>query len=218
MMKIPVLVADDHGVIRNGLKKILDDTPDLACAGEAWDGPSLVARLGERDWGLLILDLSMPGRNGLELIKRVKELRPRLPVLVFTMHQEEQYAVRALQAGARGYLTKDCDGELLLAAIRKVACGGIHVSDKVAGLLARNVLQPDQAPPHTMLSDREYEVFTRLVRGMSPTHIAEEFSLSIKTVSTHKAHLLEKMGLANQSELIRYALRHGLMDAIPEES
>lgn len=218
MMKIPVLVADDHGVIRNGLKKILDDTPDLVCAGEAWDGPSLVARLGERDWGLLILDLSMPGRNGLELIKRVKELRPRLPVLVFTMHQEEQYAVRALHAGARGYLTKECDGDRLLEAMRKVASGEIYVSARVAGLMVRDHLRPDLAPPHTTLSDREYEVFTRLVHGMSPTRIAEEFNLSIKTVSTHKAHLLEKMGLANQSDLMRYALRHGLMDAIPDEN
>jgi len=215
-MKIPVLVADDHGVIRNGLRKILDDTPDLECAGEAWDGPSLLERLDERVWGLLILDLSMPGRNGLELIKRVKDLRPRLPILVFTMHQEEQYAVRALHVGARGYLTKEYDGDLLLAAIRKVASGGIYVSARVAELLARDMLRPDLAPPHTTLSDREYEVFTRLVSGMSPTRIAEEFSLSIKTISTHKAHVLGKMGLANQAELMRYALQHGLVDAVPD--
>lgn len=216
-MKVQVLVADDHGMIRNGLKKILDDTQDLECAGEAWDGSSLLERLRERDWGLLILDLSMPGRNGLEMIKRVKELRPRMPVLVFTMHQEEQYAVRALRAGASGYLTKEFDGNLLLEVIRKVASGGIYVSAKVAELLARKVAQPDLAPPHTTLSDREYEVFTRLVRGMSLTGIAEEFCLSIKTVSTHKTHLLEKMGLANQSELVRYAIRHDLMDLLPED-
>jgi two-component system invasion response regulator UvrY len=218
MMKMQVLVADDHGVIRNGLRKILDDTSDLECAGEAWDGASLVERLGERDWGLLILDLSMPGRNGLEMIKRVKELQPRLPILVFTMHQEEQYAVRALQSGASGYLTKEFDGDLLLRAIRKVASGGVYISAKVAELLARNVVRPDLAPPHTTLSGREYEVFTRLVRGMSLTDIAEEFCLSIKTVSTHKTHLLEKMGLSNQSELMRYAMRHGLVDLIPEDS
>ncbi len=217
-MKMQVLVADDHGVIRNGLRKILDDTSDLECAGEAWDGASLVERLGERDWGLLILDLSMPGRNGLEMIKRVKELQPRLPILVFTMHQEEQYAVRALQSGASGYLTKEFDGDLLLRAIRKVASGGVYISAKVAELLARNVVRPDLAPPHTTLSGREYEVFTRLVRGMSLTDIAEEFCLSIKTVSTHKTHLLEKMGLSNQSELMRYAMRHGLVDLIPEDS
>ncbi|MDA3913454.1 response regulator transcription factor [Oleiagrimonas sp.] len=218
MMRVQVLVADDHGVIRNGLRKILDDTSDLEFAGEAWDGASLVERLNEHDWGLLILDLSMPGRNGLEMIKRVKELQPRLPILVFTMHQEEQYAVRALQSGASGYLTKEFDGDLLLRAIRKVASGGVYISAKVAELLARNVVRPDLAPPHTTLSGREYEVFTRLVRGMSLTDIAEEFCLSIKTVSTHKTHLLEKMGLSNQSELMRYAMRHGLVDLIPEDS
>lgn len=216
-MKTAVLVADDHAMIRNGLKKILDDTPDLECAGEAWDGASLLARLRERDWGLLVLDLSMPGRNGLELIKRVKDLQPKLPILIFTMHQEEQYAVRALHAGARGYLTKEHDGEVLLGAMRKVASGGIYVSPGVSELLARDMLRPDLAPPHTTLSNREFEVFTRLANGWTPTGIAEELNLSIKTVSTHKAHLLDKMGLHNQSDLIRYALRHGLADAVPDE-
>lgn len=216
-MKIPVLVADDHSMIRNGLRKILDDTPDLECAGEAWDGPSLLVRLGERDWGLLVLDLSMPGRNGLELIKRVKDLKPRLPILVFTMHQEEQYAVRALHAGAHGYLTKEHDADVMLAAMRKVASGGIYVSGHVAELLARDLVRPGLSPPHTTLSNREFEVFTRLANGSTPKHIAEEFSLSIKTVSTHKAHVQEKLGLGNQSDLIRYALRHGLVDAVPDE-
>ncbi|MGB8635383.1 MAG: response regulator transcription factor [Rhodanobacteraceae bacterium] len=217
-MKVQILVADDHGMIRNGLKKIFEDTQDLQCTGEAWDGITLLERLHERDWGLLILDLSMPGRNGLEMIKRVKELRPHLPVLVFSMHQEEQYAVRALRAGASGYLTKESDGSLLLGVVRKVASGGIYVSPKVAELLARKVAQPDLAAPHTTLSDREYEVFARLVRGMSLTAIAEEFCLSIKTVSTHKTHLLQKMGLANQSELVCYAIRHDLMDLLPEDA
>lgn len=216
MTKVQVLVADDHGVIRNGLKKILDDTPDLEFAGEACDGKSLLEKVRERDWDMLILDLSMPGRNGLELIKLVREVRPQLPMLIFTMHQEEQYAVRALRAGASGYLTKEFDGDFLLSAIRKVAAGGIYVSAKVAELLASDVSKPYHAPPHTLLSNREYEVFSRLVRGISLTAIASEFSLSIKTVSTHKSHLLEKMGLANQSDLVRYAINNGLLDAAPD--
>ncbi|MDE2154318.1 MAG: response regulator transcription factor [Xanthomonadaceae bacterium] len=217
MMKIEILVADDHGVIRNGLKKIFDDTPDLVFAGEASDGKSLLEKVRERDWGLLTLDLSMPGRNGLELIKLVKELRPQLPILIFTMHQEEQYAVRALRAGASGYLTKEYDGDLLLSAIRKVAAGGIYVSAKVAELLATDVSKPRLAPAHTLLSNREFEVFSRLVRGATLTAIAEEFSLSIKTVSTHKSHLLDKMGMTNQSDLVRYAINHGLLDATPDD-
>lgn len=216
MTKVQVLVADDHGVIRNGLKKILNDTEDLEFAGEACDGKSLLEKVRERNWDMLILDLSMPGRNGLELIKLVREIRPQLPMLIFTMHQEEQYAVRALRAGAAGYLTKEFDGDLLLSAIRKVATGGIYISAKVAELLATDVSKPQLAPSHTLLSNREYEVFSRLVRGISLTAIADEFSLSIKTVSTHKSHLLEKMGLANQTDLVRYAVNHGLLDAEPD--
>lgn len=215
MSKAQILVADDHGVIRNGLRKIINDTEDLEFAGEACDGKSLLERLRERNWGMLILDLSMPGRNGLELIKLVKEMRPQLPMLIFTMHQEEQYAVRALRAGASGYLTKEFDGDFLLSAIRKVATGGVYVSAKVAELLATDASKPQHAPSHTLLSNREYEVFSRLVRGISLTAIADEFSLSIKTVSTHKTHLLEKMGLANQADLVRYAVNHGLLDAEP---
>ncbi|MFC5579974.1 response regulator [Rhodanobacter terrae] len=216
MTRVQVLVADDHGVIRNGLKKILDDTPDLEFAGEACDGKSVLEKVRERSWDMLILDLSMPGRNGLELIKLIKEARPPLPILIFSMHQEEQYAVRALRAGASGYLTKEFDGDLLLSAIRKVASGGVYVSTKVAELLASDVSRPLQAPPHTLLSNREYEVFTRLVRGISLTAIAYEFSLSIKTVSTHKSHLFEKMGVINQSDLVRYAINHGLLDQEPD--
>lgn len=216
MTRVQVLVADDHGVIRNGLKKILDDTPDLEFAGEACDGRSLLEKVRERHWDMLILDLSMPGRNGLELIKLVKEAQAHLPILIFSMHQEEQYAVRALRAGASGYLTKEFDGDLLLSAIRKVAQGGVYVSTKVAELLASDVSRPQNALPHTILSNREFEVFSLLIRGISLTAIANEFSLSIKTVSTHKSHLFEKMGMTNQAELVRYAINHGLLDEEPD--
>lgn len=211
-MKIEVLVADDHAIIRNGLKQILADTEDLVVAGEAANGNATLEKIRERDWGLVVLDLSMPGRNGLELIKLIKGERPKLPILVFSMHQEEQFAVRALRAGASGYLTKEADADLLLPAIRKVASGGVFVSQKVAELLAVNVSRPADAPPHTLLSNREYEIFIGIVNGKSMTEIAEELSLSIKTVSTHKSHIMQKMELGSHLDLARYAIEHRLLD------
>ncbi|WP_297914547.1 response regulator transcription factor [Thiomonas sp.] len=211
MNRLDVLLADDHAIIRDGLRNILEDTDDLRCAGEAANGHALLQMVREREWSLLILDLSMPGRNGLELIKLVKAERPQLPILVFTMHQEEQYAVRAMRAGAAGYLTKEADGDVLLAAMRKVARGGVYVSAKVAELLATEVARPQHAPLHTLLSNREFEVFRHIVNGRSLTDIAAELSLSIKTVSTHKSHILDKLQAAHDVDLVRYALQHGLV-------
>ncbi len=214
-MRTDVLIADDHAIIRDGLKKILADTDDLVVAGEACNGNAVLDRVRERDWGMVLLDLSMPGRNGLELIRLIKSERPRLPILVFSMHPEEQYALRAIRAGAAGYLTKESDGDLLVPAIRKVASGGVFVSQKVAEMLATDASRPEEALPHTRLSNREYEIFTRIVHGKSMTEIANEFSLSIKTVSTHKSHILEKMALGNQVDLVRYAIAHRLFDSDP---
>jgi two-component system, NarL family, invasion response regulator UvrY len=211
-MKIEVLVADDHAIIRDGLKKILADTGDMAVAGEASNGNAALDKVRERDWGLVVLDMSMPGRSGLELIKLMKAERPRLPILVFSMHQEEQFAVRAIRAGASGYLSKEGDSDMLLPAMRKVAAGGAFVSDKVAQLLATDVSRGGDCPPHTLLSDREYGIFSRIVRGASLTEIADELCLSIKTVSTHKSHILGKMNLAGQVDLVRYAIEHNLLD------
>ena len=211
-MKIDILVADDHAIIRNGLKNILADTDDLVVAGEASNGNAVLDKIREREWGLVILDLSMPGRNGLELIKLIKSERPRLPILIFSMHHEEQYAVRAMRAGAAGYLAKESDSELLLPAIRKVASGGVFVSQKVAELLAKEVSRPEEALAHTQLSNREYEIFTGIINGKGLTRIADELSLSIKTVSTHKSNILRKMKLSGQVDLIRYAVAHGLAD------
>jgi len=211
-MKFDVLVVDDHAIIRNGLKKILADTDDLNVAGEAANGNAALEKVRERDWDVVILDISMPGRNGLGLIKLIKEERPKLPILIFSMHQEEQYAVRAIRAGAAGYLSKDDDSELLLPALRKVAAGGVFISPKVADLLATELSHHADSLPHTLLSNREYEVFIRIVRGINLTAIAEEFSLSIKTVSTHKSHILSKMEMATQVDLVRYAINHNLLD------
>jgi DNA-binding NarL/FixJ family response regulator len=211
-MTIEVLVADDHAIIRDGLKKILADTADMAVAGEAANGNAALEKVRERDWGLVVLDMSMPGRSGLELIKLMKAERPRLPILVFSMHQEEQFAVRAIRAGASGYLSKEGDSDMLLPAMRRVAAGGAFVSDKVAQLLATDVSKGDDCPAHTLLSDREYGIFSRIVRGASLTEIAEELCLSIKTVSTHKSHILTKMNMAGQVDLVRYAIENNLLD------
>jgi len=154
----------------------------------------------------------MPGRNGLELIRLVKAERPKLPILIFSMHHEEQYAVRAIRAGASGYLSKEGDTDLLLPAIRKVAAGGIFISPKVAELLAGDIAPHESRLPHTLLSDREFEVFNRIVRGFGLTAIADELSLSVKTVSTHKSHILAKMNMSTQVDLVRYSIEHGLAD------
>ncbi len=210
--KLRVLLADDHAIIRDGLKQILADTDDLAVAGEAANGIELMQQVRDHDWDVLVLDISMPGRSGLELIHLVKAEKPLLPILVFSMHHEEQYAVRALQAGAQGYLTKESDGELLVAAIRRVAKGSVYLSDKVAELMVRGIRPASETLPHQLLSDREYQVFNMLVAGRGLTEIGAELSLSVKTISTHKTHILQKMNLANSSDLIRYAIAHGLAD------
>jgi len=212
MEKIRVLLADDHAIIRDGLKQILADTDDLAVAGEAANGLELMQQVREKDWDVLVLDISMPGRSGLELIHMIKDEKPELPILVLSMHHEEQYAVRALQAGALGYLTKEADGDLLVAAIRRVAGGGVHISDKVAELMVRGIRPGNEPSPHNLLSDREYEVFNMLVTGLGLTEIGNALSLSVKTISTHKTHILQKMNLANTAELVRYAITHGLAD------
>ena len=215
-MKTQVLVADDHAIIRNGLRMILADTSEFELAGEACDGHAALEKVRERDWGLVVLDMSMPGRSGLELIRLMKAERPRMPILVFSMHPEEHYALRAVRAGASGYLSKEADGDLLLPAMRKVAAGGAYVSPRLGEMLATERNRADAPLPHTLLTDREYGIFSRIVRGASVSEMARDLCLSIKTVSTHKTHVLEKLGLTNQVELVRYAIDHGLLDVTRE--
>jgi len=193
------------------LKKMLADTEDMVVAGEAMNGHAALDLVRERNWGLVVLDLSMPGRSGVELIKLIKTERPQCPVLIFSMHPEEQYAVRALRAGATGYLSKEGDSDLILPALRKVAAGGLYFSARVAELLVSEAAPHAQSLPHTRLSDREYQIFDRIVRGLSLTAIAHELSLSIKTVSTHKSHIMSKMEMKNQVDLVRYAISHQLI-------
>lgn len=212
-MKKRILIADDHAIIRDGLRQILDDTDDLEIVGEAANGSETVAQVREQDWDLLILDVSMPGRGALELIKQINGEKPRLPILVFSMHPEEQYAVRALRAGASGYLNKEADGTLLVAAIRKVANGGIYLSPFVSEQMARELMPGGNSEllPHKRLSDREFQILCMLAGGKAIGEIACELCVSVKTVSTHKTRILHKMGMHNAAELIRYAIEHELV-------
>lgn len=215
-MKIEILIADNHPMIRFGVAATVAGTHDLVVAGEASNGNVALERVRGRSWDLVVMDMVMPGRSGLELIKLIRSERPRLPMLVFSACQEEQYAVRAIRAGASGYLCKDADSDALLLALRRVAGGGVFVSQKVTELLASDVSRRNDDPPHTMLTDREFGIFTRIVRGSTLTDIADELSLSIKTVSTHKSHILDKMTLGGQAEMVRYAIEHKLLDPARE--
>lgn len=209
---IRVLLADDHAIVRAGLKEILADTGDIEVAAEATNGQDVMAQIRARDFDVAVLDMSMPGRSGIELIKQVKDEKPKLRILILTMHSEEQYAVRALKAGASGFLTKEAAADQLVAAIRKIAGGGAYVSPETAERLVLDAAPRAEAAPHTLLSDREFQVLQMIAGGKTVSEIAKRLSLSVKTVSTHKTRILHKMGLANQAELIRYALEHKLLD------
>jgi DNA-binding NarL/FixJ family response regulator len=202
---IRVLLADDHKIVRDGLKRILAAQPDMQVAGEAASGDEALALVKANDYDVAVLDLSMPGLSGIDLIKRLRIERPGLRLLVLSMHGEQQYAARVLKAGAAGYLGKDSAGESLVRAIRKVAAGGVHISEAAAASLVQA-----RSAPHEALSDREFEVL-RLVEGLGPTEIGEKLHLSVKTVSTHKTRILEKLGLGSTAELVRYALDNKLV-------
>jgi DNA-binding NarL/FixJ family response regulator len=211
---IRIVIADDHAIVREGLKRIVSAADDMELVGEAADGTEVMQRVRELSFDVLMLDLSMPGRSGMELIKLVHAEKPRLRILVLSMHQELQYAVRAIKSGASGYLTKESAPALLEQAIRKLAGGGAFISAEVAEQLALGAMPGNETLPHESLSNREFEVFRLLAAGVSVTDIGLRLKLSVKTVSSHKANLTHKMGLQNQSELIRYALKHGLIDAL----
>ena len=213
---IRVLLADDHAIVRAGLKEILADTGDITVAAEATNGQEVMARIRSTDYDVVVLDMSMPGRSGIELIKQVKDEKPKLRILILTMHSEQQYAVRALKAGASGFLTKEAAADQLVAAIRKIAAGGAYVSPETAERLVLDAAPRAEAAPHTRLSDREFQVLQLIAGGSTVGEIAKKLSLSVKTVSTHKTRILHKMGLANQAELIRYALEHKLLDEAPD--
>ncbi len=208
---INVLIADDHAIVRQGLKQILSDTDDLVVAGEADDGVEALQLARNCQWDVFLLDISMPNRNGIDTLKQLKKECPRLPVLILSMHPEEQYAVRAIQSGASGYLTKQGAPAELVAAIRKVARGEKYISAALATRLAEVIAGGDR-PLLEKLSDREHEVLRLIASGRTLTQVAEELNLSVATVSTYRARLLEKLALKSTAELIHYGMRQGLVE------
>lgn len=198
--------------VRQGLRQILSDTPDLTVAGEAENGVQAVQMVRTGEWDVVLMDVSMPDRNGIDALKIIKKEFPRLPVLILSMYPEEQYAIRALKAGAAGYLTKQSAPELLVTAIRQVASGKKYVSPSLAEELANAIGDDSERLPHEKLSDREYQTLCMIASGKTPTEIAEALNLSVKTVSVYRARLLEKMNLRNNAELTHYGLKHGLAE------
>ena len=209
---IRALIADDHAVVRQGLKQILGDTPEMLVAGEATNGQEVLDKVRAEPWDVVVLDISMPDRSGLDILKQLRSERPKLPVLVLSMHSEDQYAMRVLKAGASGYLTKDSAPDELVKAIRKVVSGGRYVSSFLAEKLAFEIGTDSSRLPHENLSDREFQVLRLIAAGNSVTEIAAELYLSVKTVSTYRARMLEKMNLTTNAELMHYAMQNHLID------
>jgi DNA-binding NarL/FixJ family response regulator len=209
---IRVLVADDHAVVRQGLLQILEEVPNMVVADEASTGRQVLQAVRKHSYDVLVLDIAMPDGGGLEVLQQLQDLKPDLPVLILSMYAEKQYAVRALKAGAAGYLTKESTPDELVAAIRKVVQGRRYVTQSLAEELAAALIGEPEKEPHEMLSDREYQVMCLLATGKTVTEIAMELSLSVKTVSTYRARLLDKLDLKNTAQIIRYALERGLVE------
>jgi two-component system, NarL family, invasion response regulator UvrY len=210
---IRILIADDHPIVRRGLREILADEPDLAVPGEAKNGQEVLQLLSQ-EWDVLVLDINMPGRSGFELLHEVKARCPNLPVLIMSIHSEEQFGVRALKAGAAGYLTKESAPDELVKAIRKVHDGGKYVSPALGEQLAL-ALEFGAQMPHDALSNRENEILCLIASGKTVGEIAEHLILSVKTVSTYRSRILEKMKLHTNAELMLYAMQHGLVETLP---
>jgi len=208
---IKVLIVDDHTIVREGLKQVLSESPTITVAGEAAGGQDALTRIREQKFDVVLLDLSLEDRSGLDILKQVKSYWPQLPVLILTMHREDEYALRSLRAGAAGYLTKKSAPTELVAAIHKVASGGKYVSEALAERLAFAVEPSRPGAPHESLTDREFQVFSLIVAGNRMTDIAEQLCLSVKTVSTHRTRILQRMRMRTVTELIRYAVENGLV-------
>jgi DNA-binding NarL/FixJ family response regulator len=207
-----ILIADDHAVVRHGMKQILAAAFKRSVFGEAANSQEALERVWKEPWDVVILDLTMPGRSGLEVLKEIKRERPKLPVLILSMHPEDQFAVRLLKAGASGYMTKESAPEELVGAVNKAVAGGRYVSAALAEKLASLIVHDVQAAPHESLSDREFLILRLIASGKPVGAIARELSLSVKTVSTYRARLLEKMHMSNNSELVHYAFQNQLVE------
>jgi DNA-binding NarL/FixJ family response regulator len=212
-----ILIADDHAVVRQGLKQILAEAFKRASFGEAANSQQTLERVWKEQWDVVILDLTMPGRSGLEVLKEIKAAHPALPVLMLSMHPEDQFAVRLLKAGAAGYMTKESAPEELVGAVRKAVSGGRYVSPALAEKMASLLANGTQAAPHESLSDREFLVLSLIASGKSVGIIARELSLSVKTISTYRSRLLEKMGMSNNAQLVHYAFQNQLVAQQPQD-
>ncbi len=207
-----ILLADDHAVVRHGLRQILADEFKRATFGEARNAQEALDLVWKDNWDVVILDITMPGRSGLEVLREIKKSKPRLPVLVLSMHPENQFAVRVLKRGAAGYMTKESAPEELVGAIKKVLAGGRYVSTSLAEKLATYLASDSQQPAQELLSDREFQVLRLIASGKIVSEIAKELSLSVKTISTYRTRVLEKMSLRNNAELMHYAMQHDLLE------
>src|ERR1043165_1743659 len=206
-----ILIADDHAVVRHGLKQILADDFKRADFGEASTGQEALSKIWKEHWDVVVLDITMPGRGGLDVLKEIKKSCPKLPVLVLSMHPEDQFAVRVLKAGASGYMTKESAPEELVGAIKKVVGGGRHISTSLAELMAAYISIDTRRPPHELLSNREFQVMRLIASGKTVSAIARELSLSVRTVSTYRTRILEKTGMKTNAELTHYAIQNSLV-------
>ena len=207
-----IFIADDHPIVREGLKQIIAKTSDMTVVGEASDGQELLEKVRGHSIDVILLDISMPGRSGLDVLKQLKTQWPKMRLLVLSQHPEDRYALRVLRAGAAGYMTKESASEQLITAIRKVAAGGKYVSPSLAETLATELDDPGDKPPHASLSDREYEVMRMMAEGKSVSEIGEELSLSVKTISTYRTRILSKMNMTKNADIIHYGIRYGLIE------
>jgi len=207
-----ILIVDDHPIVRKGLRQIVAETPVMAIVDEASNGHEALNKVWENDYDVVLLDITMPGISGVEILKELKSIRPNLAVLVLSIHPERQYAVRVLRAGASGYLTKDSAPEELIQAIHKVSLGGRYISSSLGESLVLDLGSNIGKPLHETLSDREYQVMLMITSGKTVKEVAEQLSLSVKTVSTHRSRLLKKMKMNSNVELVRYAIQNHLVD------
>ena len=208
---IRVLIADDHPVVRKGLRQLLSETADITVAGEAGNSGDVLNRLTDTPFDVVLLDISMPGRGGMDILRRIKAHKPDIPVLMLSVHPEEQYAVRAIKTGAAGYLTKDCAPEELIKAVRKVASGARYIRESVAERLAFDISSGVGQPVHAVLSDREFEVLRRIGSGKTVSEIAKQMSLSVKTISTYRVRILEKMNMETNAQLMHYCFKNNIV-------
>lgn len=208
---INLLLVDDHTIFRSGIRRLLLDEPDIRVSAEARNGVEALDLVRAQRFNLVLLDINMEGRSGLDVLESIRSAAPQLPVLMLSMYPEEQYALLAIRRGASGYVAKDAEPQELVGAIRRTASGGTFVSARLAPLLQDQIAGRDQRPPHQRLSVREHQIMLMLVKGMSPTEIGEEMMISIKTVSTHRTHIHEKLGVGSTAELVLYAVHHGLI-------